>query len=496
MTQSIQSKMMRGAAWMVLFKLLDRSLGFVSTLILARLLTPAAFGIVAMAMTFVMMAEVLTSFGFDIALIQNREATDEHFHSAWTCNVILGAVVSVLLLGLAWPVTHFYGHPEVLPVLLCLAFCPLFASLENIGVVKFRKELQFNREFKFRATRRVLTFAATVPLAFLLRNQWALVTGLIVSKLGGSLLSYVSHEFRPRFMLTKARELMNFSRWMVFNNVLLFFRERSTDFFVGRLHGAASLGVYNMSSDISNMATVELSASINRALLPSFSKINDPNELRDAYRTAMSMLALASFPAAAGIFAVAPFMVPVVLGRQWLEAVTLIPFLAMNGVLLLFHSSIGSLLIARGFPRLIFRLNFIYLAILLPTLFVIGGRWEEEGVAGGVLFTSLLTVPLYLHFVHARLVIGPAVFLGAVYRPAIAALVMAFAVRTVLPPFDPALSQLREVQWLAAGVATGVAVYASVLMLLWVAAGKPNGAERLLIDKARFMLKSRVARRT
>ena len=210
MPTSIQSKMMRGALWMVLFKLLDRSLGFISTLILVRLLLPADFGIVAMGLSFVFMAEVLCSFGFDIALIQNPDATEEHFHSAWTCNVILGSVSTVLLLALASPVAQFYGQPEVFAVLAGLAFGPLFASLENIGIVKFRKDLQFRKEFTFRASRRILAFAVTLPLAFWLRNYWALVAGILASKLGGSILSYVAQDFRPRFCMTKARELFRF----------------------------------------------------------------------------------------------------------------------------------------------------------------------------------------------------------------------------------------------------------------------------------------------
>src|SRR5258707_807323 len=113
MPASTERKMVSGAAWMGLFKLVERSLGLASTLILARLLSPQDFGLVAMALSFIVMAELLTGFGFDIALIQNQAADDQHYHTAWTCNVLLGVLVFLLMLGAAAPVAAFYSEPGV-----------------------------------------------------------------------------------------------------------------------------------------------------------------------------------------------------------------------------------------------------------------------------------------------------------------------------------------------------------------------------------------------
>src|ERR1043165_4489758 len=97
MTGDLRGKMARGAAWMVLFKLLDRGLGFLSTLVLARLLSPDNFGIVAMATSLIGMLELISAFGFDMALIQRADATRAHYDTAWTFNVILGCVISLLM---------------------------------------------------------------------------------------------------------------------------------------------------------------------------------------------------------------------------------------------------------------------------------------------------------------------------------------------------------------------------------------------------------------
>ena len=96
MTDSTQGKMARGAVWMVMFKLIERGMGLISTLILARLLSPGDFGTVAMALSFIIMAELLSAFSFDVAIIHNQSATPAHFNSAWTCNFLLGFAITLI----------------------------------------------------------------------------------------------------------------------------------------------------------------------------------------------------------------------------------------------------------------------------------------------------------------------------------------------------------------------------------------------------------------
>src|SRR5207253_10876473 len=112
--------------------LVERSLGLVSTLILVRLLSPQDFGIVAMALSFISLAEMLTGFGFDVALIQNQTAEERHYHTAWTCNALVGLGIFLLMLAAAGPVTAFYAEPAVFWVMCSLALAPLIGGCENI----------------------------------------------------------------------------------------------------------------------------------------------------------------------------------------------------------------------------------------------------------------------------------------------------------------------------------------------------------------------------
>ena len=488
-TAGVQGKMARGALWMLLLTSVDRSLGIVSTLILARLLVPADFGLVSMALSFIFMAQLLTAFGFDVALIHRKDATRAHYDSAWTLNVVLGASVLLLMLIAAGPVAHFYAEPNVFWVVCTLAWVPLIAGFENIGVVAFRKDLDFRKEFRFQIIRRLVGSAVTLPLAFWLRNYWALVAGTIAARLAGTIASYLVHHYRPRFSLAEVSSLFAFSKWLLLNNVVGFLKERSSDFVVGRMRGAASLGVYNISYEIAIMPTTELSAPINRALLPGFARIaHDPDSMRAAYQNAIGMLALIAVPAAAGIFAVAPYLVPVALGQKWLAGVPLMEILAFNGGLLLFHSSICTVLIANGYPDRVMKTNGAYVVALLALFALLVPTYGLPGAAYAALGASVLGTPVYLWQVQRSVGIPASVFLRAAYRPVVAACAMALMVRWVLPEWTAQLAAFEAISWLLGGVAIGIVTYTLVLTLLWLSTGRPAGAERIVFGEARKRL--------
>lgn len=482
---NLQKRMARGAVWMMLLTLANRSLGLISTLFLARLLAPAEFGIVAMALSFIFIAQLLAAFGFDIALIHHKNPSADHYHTAWTFDVMFGALISLLSAAAALPVSRFYNEPEVFWVLSCLAIGPLINGLENVGVVEFRKELDFRREFSFQMVRKIAGFVVVIPLALWWRNYWALVAGTLAAAVAGTVASYIMHPFRPHFSMSQAKVLFNFSKWMLFSNLLNFLKERSSDFIIGRLAGPAPLGLYNLTYEFSNFPTTEIGAPLNRSLLPGFAKFTDTDALRAAYSNAMSLLALVAIPAAGGVFAVAPYYIAVVLGPQWMEGVPLMEVLSISSAVLVFEGSICAVLIGRGLPNIVVRIHVVFVAVLLILLFLLTPRLGILGAAWAAFSAVIISLPLYLHQVHSYLSISPLAFLRAVVRPAIASVVMVAVVRWILPEFSSGMPFVSALLWLLAGVAIGVGVYVGTILTLWIAARRPNGAERHALDLIR-----------
>lgn len=479
----------KGAAWMVLFKLIDRSVGIVSTLVLARLLTPADFGLVAMATAVVALVELMSAFGFDVAIIQRRNATREHFDTAWTFAVMLGVGIAVVLALLAWPVAQFYREPRLLEILLVLAAASLLQGIENVGTIMFRKEMNFKREFAFFAMKRLVTFVITMTLAFTLRSYWALVGGVVAGKLVAVVLSYVVHPFRPRLSLAASKDLFDFSKWLFANNLVNFVQTRSSDFVIGRTLGASTLGIFNVAIEIATLPSSELVAPLNRAALPGYAKVaHDLPAMRATFLSLVGVVCLLVFPVGAGLASVAAPAVRLLLGEQWLNAIPLIQVLAVCGAITALQSNLAQVLLALGLARVITLMSVGVVIVQVPAVYFASVHVGLAGVAWVYLACSIATVPVVhaVFFRVSRLSLGT--YVANIWRPIASALAMAAAVvesRAWLTARDPTLSPALE---LVFGITVGVIVYTALLGLLWLACGRPVGAEASAIRTARARL--------
>ena len=171
---SVGTRMARGAAWMVVLQSADRVLGFLSILVLARLLVPEDFGLVALAMAIVGSLTAFSEFGFDLALIQNQSAQRKHYDTAWTLGLLRGLLLAGLLLLISKPNADLMGDQRLVTLVYVLALVPFIESFINVGIVDFRKDLVFRKEFLYRFSSRLGGVLTTVTLAFFWRDYWAL----------------------------------------------------------------------------------------------------------------------------------------------------------------------------------------------------------------------------------------------------------------------------------------------------------------------------------
>jgi O-antigen/teichoic acid export membrane protein len=487
--QSTHRSMATGALWMVLFKFSERGLGLLSTLILVRLLAPADFGVVAMAMSFVALLELLAAFGFDVALIRNQGTDRKDYDTAWTLNVLLGAGVALLMVALSKPLSTFYREPALSTVIALLAIGSAVQGFENIGVVAFRKNLEFAREFRYLVAKKIAQFAITIPLAFALRNFWALVFGILAGRIASVILSYWVHPYRPRFSLAARGDLLHFSKWLLVNNALNFLRERASDFVIGRAGGARSLGIFNVSYEIANLPTTELVMPINRAVFPAYARLAaDRDALRLSFAAVIGVIALFAVPAGTGIAALAELLTHVVLGPKWMDGVPAIEMLAFFGVTIALQTNSYSVYLALGKPHLQACVSLLFLAVLIPGLLWFTSHLGVRGAATAFLLAGMVILPANYAVALRHLQLPAATIVRALWRPILASAVMFFAVRALVD-FMPGNEFVR----LLAGVATGVVAYLATLMLLWRLAGGNGGAERAILDRCQEWLSARRA---
>ena len=479
--------MAKGALWMLLARLSDRSLGFVSTIVLVRVLAPADFGLVAMGTSVIAICELFGQVGLDVALIQTPGATRRHYDTAWTFSVIISAMTAVALILIAIPAANFYGEPRLLPIILSLALGSFISGFENIGTVAFRKDLQFNKEFQFFLGKKLAGFLVTVPLAFILRSYWALIAGMIVGRLAGVGISYYVQEYRPRWSLEARKELFHFTKWMVILNASSVFNGRAADFIVGKFGGAHDLGLFNVSYELSNLPTSELVAPINRAVFPAYAlKSGDNALLRDGYLGVVGMIAAFGIPAGVGIAATSKWAVPLLLGQQWIEATPLIAVLAFYGILTAMKTNANYVYLALGKPQIATYLSLIQTLLLLPTLIVLTLNFGAIGAAYGYLIAQAVFTPISFSALFKVLNISVLQLTQVLWRPISSAACM-FAIVHFLGsalPSEPH-DNFILVKYLLAAVACGAVAYTTCLFVLWKVSAQPIGAESRILGAIR-----------
>lgn len=482
MTAIGRTSILQSAALTVAMRWIDRLIGLVSTLILARLLVPEDFGIIAMASLVVGLFEVILDLGVNVALIQNSTPKQAHYDTAWTLRLLQTLVTAGAIALGASLAGEYFGDPRVVAVLQIMALGPVLTATENIGVVTFQKNMQFGLDFRFMFLKRFAGFIATMIAAVLLKSYWALVLGALTGKAVGVALSYWMHAMRPRLSLSCFKEIFSVSQWMLVRGIGAYFNGSLHRLLVGNRAEATTMGAYSLASEISSMPAGEVLSPINRVLFPAFVKAkHDLAELKRLYLLSLSVQTLLAIPASVGLALVAHEAVLVLLGEKWMLAVPFVQLLALSNVVQAISTSGGYVMITLGQIRKSALLVWVQVIIFATLAFVA----LPDGTAVQIAWLRLTTVFLGLTLSLALLMstlrnVRLRDILAAVFRPILASVLMAAA----LLQFDDFLS-ISPLGLLLIKISTGAFIYVVSVVTIWCVVRQPIGAETYIIGKAK-----------
>ncbi len=451
-----------------------RLTGLVSTIILARLLIPADFGIVAMAMVVVGMLEILNQTGQKLAIIRHSEPTRAHYDTAWTLSVIVGLLIGAVIVILA-PFTSFYFHePRMVPVMQWLALRAVIGGFENIGTVDFRRDLRFDRFFRYNMYAKVVSFCVTIVLAIIWRNYWALVAGIISSQLALNIASYVMHPYRPRFSLAKVGEIGAFSGWTLFRTIGIYLNTQIDQIAVGGVFGASIMGRYSVAADLASSPLDEINGPMVAVLYPVMSRVQrDPERLRALYLRTLCWSAIICASASVGVTLVAHDMVRFVLGEKWLVAEPLVGWLALSAGLLGLSSGAYTAFDALGKPHLGARMQWVRLFFLVAAIIPVAIIAKHPPVIAATrMAVTAVFMPTLFFAVGREVGVSWRGYLQALWRPFVAAAVMAvviYPINLLLPP-----SGFR----LVTDMLLGALSFGVALLTLWWLSGSPDSPEK------------------
>jgi O-antigen/teichoic acid export membrane protein len=497
------SRVTAGAAVFVLGNVANRLIGVLSLAVLGRLLTPDDFGLVALALIVTGFIDAVVNDQFTTGLIRERTLEQGHFDTAFTLGTIWGLGAALVMLAFAGPLAALLDAPDLAAALRWLALVPLLNGLRNPRFALYMRNLDYWPNLVFALVPRLLSTAAAILFAVALGDYWALVISAIVLALASTV---VTHGMRPGPLALRLpfwRDFLGFGGWLSAAGVMRFAARKSDAAIVGGLLDLRSVGYYNMGTELATTAVQQLSASIVKATFPGLAAVSaDRARLWSGYLKVLETSVAVMAPIAVGIGLAAGEAVRIVVGPQWAEAAPVIALLGPATAIGVISTAAQTVVTVEGRTRGLFMRSLTVFAVQTPLIVLgilaLGIMGAVYARVAGIVLSTAMTVAMVSRLTEGSL----AETLRRPWRSVVAVVAMAAAVLAldagVLIPtlglpaaagIGPALTAL------AAKAAVAATVYGAVHLGLWVAVGRPDGAERHVLDLAAAALRRVVGRR-
>jgi len=490
---SILAKTARGTGWVVAWRMITRTLGLLSTLVLVRLLAPADFGLVALASSFAVSIEAFSWIGIEEGVIRHTEPSPALYDTAFTLSVLRGIVIGLLIAAAAYPGAAFFGEPRLAHVVLALAASAFVETLTNIGTVEFRRDFTFQKEFQLWLLPRIISIVLAILLAAVFRTYWALIAGILSNQVLRVVFSYRMHPYRPRLALGAWRQLAGYSAWNSAIAGLGVLRSRADTILIGRVLDATHVGYYSVGYEIAELPVTELISPLTRAAFTGFAAAQRAEvDAGQTWLRLVAAMALLTLPAGIGMSAVAGPLIALAFGSGWNQAVPVVQVLGVAFCLTVFGMVSQTLFLAQGSMR---TSAVITLAAVLVRVVLLAALVPLYGLPGAAVAAAIgIVAEQAFSAAFAMRSLRLSAFrdvVPRVWRGVLATAIMAAVLSWTGLGWQgaPGNAAYGPVLALAGAAAAGVLTYGVALAGLWWAGGRPEGPERDIATLARLALR-------
>jgi O-antigen/teichoic acid export membrane protein len=426
----MHSRVKRGVAWTGGSQVSAQLIRLAGAIVVARLLTPAEYGLAMLALVFASLVLVFSDLALGAALVQRKELAERDRSTAFWVTIAGGALFTLAGVALSGPVAALYGEPDAQPLLAALSASFILTAAGATQQALLLRDMSFARLELMTLASTLVGVVGAVVVAAAGGGAWAIITQQLVAAIVASVLFWFVSPWRPRLVFSRAsmRDLWGFSGFLVGHRLLFYLHQNADRFLIGRSIGAAGLGAYAVAYNVMLAPASRIGGPIQRVLAPAFSRMQDePERIAAAWARVTRLIGAIIIPALAGLVIVAPDFVPVVLGEQWRSAIPIVQILAWVGVLQALQTVNVDILMARDRTSTLlgYSLGFTVAHI---TAFVIGLHWGITGVAVAYAISSTLVEPVLTYLTARALDVSPFTTLRALLGVGRAAIVMAGAV--------------------------------------------------------------------
>ena len=403
----ISQKMSYATKWSSMAEIVSKMILPIVNMILARLLTPEAFGVVATITIAISFAEIFQDAGFQKYIIQNEFDSDiEYDRNAnvafWT-NLVLSLFLCLIIIVFKRPIANLIGgngmETEIVVASISL---PIFA-ISSLQISYYKRNFQYQRLFWARIIPATVPLLVTVPLAFILKNHWALIIGTIVRNLTQSLVLYYGSKWKPRFYYSVKllKKMLSFCLWTLMESITIWLTANASVFVVTHILGIEAVGLYKTSMSTVTAVTGVISGATLSVLFSALSRLqNDNKAFFSTFYSYQKVVAIFVIPLGIGMWLYKDLLVKILLGNQWLECMNFVGMYSFASVFgIITNAFFSELYRAKGRPDVSMFAQVLYLLFLIPAI-VLAAKNGFEVLC--VTATVNVFVFFLIHFVLAR----------------------------------------------------------------------------------------------
>ncbi|HSU27084.1 MAG TPA: lipopolysaccharide biosynthesis protein [Chitinophagaceae bacterium] len=371
----IKEKALIGSKWLVIEKVSLQLVQFIVGIILARLLGPKAFGLVALSAVFIIISGAIMDSGFEKALIQTQNLTALQISTAFYINTFLGLLMALIICLLAPTIADFFHAPELTNILRVLSLGLPIDAFGQTQRMLIMKELNFKKISIGQICSALVSAIVGITLAFCGFGVWALVFSWLSGTLTFVLIFWYKSSWYPKFVFSYSSiaSVVPFGLNVLASSVLFFFAQQFNNFIVGKYYDKAELGLFNRGLRFPELISTLIQGVVLKMSFPLFSKLQfEEAQLKNVLRKSFRMTAFVTFPLLGYMFINAKQIILFLLTDQWIGAVIYLKIFCLVNLLNPFISLQRELLLAKGFAKLLFRLLLLTSVLeMVPILFVV-----------------------------------------------------------------------------------------------------------------------------
>jgi PST family polysaccharide transporter len=464
---NLKTRTVRSIGWSASAQIAQLLMQVLITAILARLLTPSDFGLIAMVAVFSAFVAVFSNFGLTSAIIQKKEVSDETLSSTFWVNVGLGALLTIALAASAPLVAAFYSEPRLTPLVVFISTTFFITSFGSVQTALLTRSMNFKALAVINICALGISGAISVFLAFSGYGVWSLASLTVLSVFLTVVFTWIYSRWVPHFSfrLQRVKGLLRFGANVTGFSFFNYFARNADNLLIGKFLGAAPLGFYNLAYNLLLFPITNISNVIGNVMFPALSKVqHDKQMVRETYVTANRYIAAICFPLMIWVLVTAPQLIRVVYGPKWVGAIVLVQILAIASIEQSVGTNVWWIFLSQGRTDVLLKVG-IFTTSVVVISFAVGLRGGVEGVAIAYTIATYLTAYPLLAIAFRVIDMKVRFMLAKLWSVTFAALmlgVIAFLLRISLEK----LGVTQDLAVLAMMTAASLLTYSITLFLL------------------------------